>query len=52
MIKRVAAWVALAVVVWLVVHYSSAWRSPWAVVSSPVLLQLPKASNGCGDACK
>lgn len=53
MIARVVAWVIVLALAGMAWKYSAAWSSPWgALTASPVLSQLPKASNGCGEKCK
>jgi len=51
MIARCAAWVAVLALGYGVYSYVQGWHNPLAS-PSPVLSQLPKASNGCGEGCK
>ena len=54
MIARAIAWCIVLVVLASIWHYGSKWKSPWSLpsVASPVLSNLPKASDGCTEACK
>lgn len=51
MIVRLAAWGAVLAFGYGAYSYGKGWNNPLAS-PSPVLAQLPKASNGCGDGCK
>lgn len=50
--KRVIAWVVLAIVIYGVYEAASTFKNPWAagVQVAPIAALLPPASDGCASS--